>query len=292
VTIGGVIGEAWGLYTRFFVRFFVIGLVVFAALNLVYALLVEAISSDAEGAAVTLGILGFAIAVIGTTWLQGAFVYAVRDARDGSFDSTLGDVFARVSPAVIPLLVAGLLAGLGIAIGFVLLVIPGLFLLTIWAVIGPVIVVEGTGALDSFGRSRALVRGYGWTVLAIVLVTGLLSAIASGILRAVFSFLPRFFEILVGGTIAQAVVAPLMAIAIAVTYFRLREAHGDAAPALEACRSPPRASAVAPRRRRPPRSARRGSRPPRPSSTCGSGSPSGATATSAACSSARTPTAS
>jgi hypothetical protein len=210
VTIGGVIGEAWRLYTRFFVRFFVIGLVVFAALNLVYALLVEAISSDAEGAAVTLGILGFAIAVIGTTWLQGAFVYAVRDARDGSFDSTLGDVFARVSPAVIPLLVAGLLAGLGIAIG-----------------------VEGTGALDSFGRSRALVRGYGWTVLAIVLVTGLLSAIASGILRAVFSFLPRFFEILVGGTIAQAVVAPLMAIAIAVTYFRLREAHGDAVPALE-----------------------------------------------------------
>ena len=233
MTIGGVIGEAWRLYTRFFVRFFVIGLVVFAALNLVYALLVEAISSDAEGAAVTLGILGFAIAVIGTTWLQGAFVYAVRDARDGSFDSTLGDVFARVSPAVIPLLVAGLLAGLGIAIGFVLLVIPGLFLLTIWAVIGPVIVVEGTGALDSFGRSRALVRGYGWTVLVIVLVTGLLSAIASGILRAVFSFLPRFFEILVGGTIAQAVVAPLMAIAIAVTYFRLREAHGDAVPALE-----------------------------------------------------------
>jgi hypothetical protein len=226
VTIGGVIDEAWGLYTRFFVRFFLLGLVVFAALNLVYALLVEATSSDADGAAVTLGILGFAIAVIGTTWLQGAFVYAVRDARDGSFDSTLADVFTRVSPAV-------LLAGLGIAIGFLLLVVPGLFLLTIWAVIGPVIVVERTGALDSFGRSRALVRGHGWTVLAIVLVMGLLSAIASGLLQAAFSFLPRFFEILVGGTIAQAVVAPLMAIAIAITYFRLREAHGDPAPALE-----------------------------------------------------------
>ena len=233
MTIGAVIGEAWGLYTRFFGRFFLLGLVVFAALNLVYALLVEAVSSDAEGAAVALGIVGFAIAVIGTTWLQGAFVYAVRDARDGSFDATLGDVFARVSHAVFPLLVAGLLAGLGIALGFVLLVVPGLFLLTIWAVIGPVIVVEGTSALDSFGRSRALVRGYGWTVLAIVLVMGLLSAIASGLLQAAFSFLPRFLEILVGGTIAQAVVAPLMAIAIAITYFRLREAHGDTVPALE-----------------------------------------------------------
>jgi hypothetical protein len=231
VTIGAVIGEAWTLYTGFFLRFFLLGLVVFAVLNLVYALLVEAISSDSNGAAAFLGIIGLAIAVIGTTWLQGAFVYAVQDARDGSFDASLGDVFARVSHAVFPLLVAGLLAGLGIALGFVLLIVPGLFLLTIWAVIGPVIVVERASALDSFGRSRALVRGHGWTVFAIVLIMGLLSAIASSLLQAAFAFLPRFLEILVGGTIAQAVVAPLMAIAIALTYFRLREAHGEAAAA-------------------------------------------------------------
>ena len=227
MTIGAVLGEAWSLYTRFFARFFLLGLVVFAALNLVFALLVEAISSDSEGAIAALGILGFAIAVIGTVWLEGAFVYAVQDARDGSFDSTLGDIFSRVSPAVLPLVVAGLLAGLGIALGFMLFIVPGLILLTIWAVIGPVI--ERTSALESFGRSRALVRGHGWTVFAIVLITGLLSSIASSILQTAFSFLPRFLEILVGGTIAQAVVAPLMAIAIALTYFRLREAQEEPA---------------------------------------------------------------
>jgi len=227
VTIGRVLDEAWTLYTRFFGRFFLLGLVVFAVVNLVYALLVEAISSDSAGAAVTLAILGVATAIIGTTWLQGAFVYAVQDARDGTFDSTLRDVFVRVSPAILPLLVAGLLAGLGIALGFVLFIVPGLFLLTIWAVIGPVIVIERSAALDAFGRSRTLVRGHGWTVFAIVLITGLLSGIASGILQAAFSFLPRFLEILVGGTIAQAVVAPFVAIALAITYFRLREAHGE-----------------------------------------------------------------
>jgi hypothetical protein len=227
VTIGGVLDEAWTLYTRFFGRFFLLGLVVFAVVNLVYALLVEAISSDSASAAVTLAILGVATAIIGTTWLQGAFVYAVQDARDGSFDSTLRDVFVRVSPAILPLVAAGLLAGLGIALGFVLFIVPGLFLLTIWAVIGPVIVIERSAALDAFGRSRTLVRGHGWTVFAIVLITGLLSGIASGILQAAFSFLPRFLEILVGGTIAQAVVAPFVAIALAITYFRLREAHGE-----------------------------------------------------------------
>ena len=226
MTIGAVLDEAWTLYTRFFGRFFLLGLVVFAIVNLAYALLVEAIANDSAGAAAALAILGLATAIIGTTWLQGAFVYAVQDARDGSFDSSLRDVFVRVSPAVLPLLVAGLLAGLGIALGFVLFIVPGLFLLTIWAVIGPVIVVERTGALDAFGRSRELVRGHGWTVFAIVLITGLLSGIASGILQAAFSFLPRFLEILVGGTIAQAVVAPVVATALAISYFRLHEAHG------------------------------------------------------------------
>lgn len=232
MSIRAVLDEAWTLFTRFFLRFFVLALVVFAAVNLLFALIVEAISSDNGGRAFWLAILGLATAVVGTTWLQGAFVFAVQDARDGSFDATLGEVFSRVSPSILPLLVAGLLAGLGIVAGLVLLVIPGLFLMTIWAVIAPVIVLEKRPPLGSFGRSRELVRGHGWTVFGIVVITGLLTGIASSILQAAFSFLPRFLEILVGGTIAQAIVAPFSAIALAITYFRLRDAHGgEPAPA-------------------------------------------------------------
>ena len=167
--------------------------------------------------------------MVGSTWLQGAFVYAVQDARDGVFDASLGEVFVPRLASIVPLLVAGLLAGLGIAVGLLLLIVPGLFLLTIWAVIAPVIVVEKRAALESFGRSRELVRGHGWTVFGIVLITGLLSGIASSLLQAAFSFLPRFLEILVGSTIAQAVVAPFGAIALAITYFRLRDAQRRAA---------------------------------------------------------------
>lgn len=228
MSIGTVLDEAWTLFTRFFLRFFLIALVVFASINLVYALLVEAISSDNDGAAVLLALVGLATAVIGATWLQGAFVYAVQDARDGTFDASIGQIFSRVAPSILPLLGAGLLAGLGIALGFLLLIIPGLFLITIWAVVAPVIVVEKPGVFAAFGRSRELVRGHGWTVFGIVIITALLSGIASALLQAAFSALPEFLEILIGSTIAQAVVTPFGAIAIAVTYFRLREADGDA----------------------------------------------------------------
>lgn len=231
MSIGGVLDEAWTLFTRFFLRFFLIALLVFAAINLLYALVVAAISSDNNGAAIALAVLGLATAVIGATWLQGAFVYAVQDARDGTFDSSLSQLFGRVAPSILPLLGAGLLAGIGIAIGFLLLIVPGFILLTIWSVIAPVVVIEKRPVFEAFGRSRALVRGYGWTVFFIVIITGLLSGIASALLQAAFSALPEFLEIFIGSTIAQAVVAPFGAIAIAITYFRLREAHGEAATA-------------------------------------------------------------
>jgi hypothetical protein len=224
VTIGVVLNETWTLFTRFFLRFFVIALVVFATVNLVYALVVTAISEDNDTAAFALGILALATVVVGTTWLQGAFVYAVQDARDGSFDASLSQVFSRVSSSIAPLIGASLLAALGIAFGFVLFIAPGLWLLTVWATIAPVIVVEKRRALESFGRSRELVRGHGWTVFGIVVITGLLSGIATTLLQAAFSFLPRFLEILIGSTIAQAAVAPFSAIAIAIMYFRLRDA--------------------------------------------------------------------
>lgn len=235
MTIGDVLNEAWTLYTKFFARFLVIALIVFAVVNAIYALLVVALEGDSDGAAAFLAVIGLAASLIGTFWLQGALVYAVQDVRDGTFDTKTGDVFRRVTPFLGTLVGAGLLAGLGIGLGFVLLVAPGLYLLTIWAVIAPAIVIEGKGIRESFGRSRELVRGFGWTVFAIVLITALLSGIASALLQAAFAFLPRYLEIFVGGTLAQAVTAPFMAVALTVLFFRLRDAKDETtdAPATE-----------------------------------------------------------
>ena len=88
-------------------------------------------------------------------------------------------------PVVLPLIGAGILAGIGIVIGLLLLLVPGLILLTIWSVIAPVIVVEHSGVIDAFGRSRALVKGNGWQVFGVILVVFLITAIVSFVLRAI-----------------------------------------------------------------------------------------------------------
>ena len=55
-------------------------------------------------------------------------------------------------------------------IGFILLIIPGLFLIVIWSVVAPVVVLERPGVFAAFGRSRELVRGNGWNVFAVIVL--------------------------------------------------------------------------------------------------------------------------
>lgn len=231
MTLGAVLSEAWSLYTRFFARFVIIAAIVFAAVNAAYALLDAALYEDDLGSTESWLLLAISVtaSVVGTFWLQGAFVKAVQDVRDGMFDSSTQEIFRAAAPVLGTLIVAGILAGIGIGIGFLLLIVPGVILLTWWAVIAPVIVVERKGVIDAFGRSKQLVGGSFWTVLGVVLVTAILTGVAGGILTALFSFLPRFLEIFVGGTIAQAVVAPFSAIALTLTYFKLRDAKEAAA---------------------------------------------------------------
>jgi hypothetical protein len=233
VTVGGVLGEAWGLYTKFFKRFFVIAAIVFLIINLFNAVLGWAIGTS-PGLAVFVALITTVVSLIGTFWLQGALVYAVDDVRDGRIDSSIGDLFERVQPYVGTLIGAGILAGLGIALGFILLIVPGLILLTWWCLIAPVIVLEKKHVGESFGRSRELVRGHGWTVFGIIIVTVLLSAIASGVIQSIFSFLDPFLRYWIGGTIANAIVDPFLAIALTLMYFHLRES-----PAAEAAAAAP-----------------------------------------------------
>src|SRR5690349_13475403 len=121
--------------------------------------LVVAIVNGLLATSFLLGLIGLAVSIVAGTLYQGMVVGLVSDVQDGRRDFSAGELIEATWPVVLPLIGAGILAGIGIAIGFLLLLVPGLFLLTIWAVIAPVIVVERSGAIDAFGRSRQLVKG-------------------------------------------------------------------------------------------------------------------------------------
>ena len=198
------------------------------------------------------GILGAlivaAIGTIATFWFQGMVVEAARDILDGRRDHTVGSLLRAAVPVIGPLLVAGIVAGIAIGIGLLLLIVPGLYLLTIWAVLAPVIVIERKDALSSFGRSRELVKGYGWQVFAVILVLFVLQFVVTAVIQALASSIA---DSVVGYSVAdllvRLLVAPLSAIAAAVLFFELKALRGEpvlatgaeAAPAAAAPSVPP-----------------------------------------------------
>jgi hypothetical protein len=224
LAIGDVLGEAWNLYKRFFGRFFMTALVVFAVLDLLSALASEAIG-DSVAAGVFWTLIAALIGVVGYFWVQAALVETVRDVRDGRADRTIGETFRAVQPRLPSVIAAGIVAAIGIAIGLVLLIVPGLYLLTIWSMLIPVIVIEERRAGEAFTRSHDVVRGNGWKVFGLVLVTFLLVGIASGVIRLVFAPLPDFLDVWLGSLVAHSVTVPFAAAALTTAYFRLTQSQ-------------------------------------------------------------------
>ncbi len=218
--IGDVLGEAWGLYKRFFWQFFLTAFVVFVVLDL-FSALADAAGGDSVLAHLFWILISAIVGIVGYFWVQGALVELVRDVRDGRADRTIGEIYQSVGPRLPALIVGGILAGIGIAIGLVLLIVPGLFLLTIWSMLVAVIVIEGKSAGEAFGRSREIVRGHGWEVFGLVIVTFILVEVASRVITLLFAPLPDFFDTWFGSLVGHSLTVPFAAAAITTAYFKL-----------------------------------------------------------------------
>lgn len=178
-----------------------------------------------------LAFVALVITLVATTLFTGMVVELVADIQDGRRDASAGQLLRAVTPVLGQLILVGIVAGIGILIGFILIVIPGLILATLWSVAAPVVVLERPGGLRALGRSRELVRGNAWNVFAVILLLVILvGVVGSGIevaADAAGNGVGLVVRVVVG-----ILTAPISALAAAVLYFELRKAHGGG-PAIE-----------------------------------------------------------
>lgn len=222
-SVGEVLNRVFDLYKQHF------GVLIPAAfwLFLVVSILGGVLSRTNALALLIFYVVSLAVAIL----YQGMVVSLVHDVQDGRRDSSVGDLFRSVGPVLGALIGASLLYGIAVGIGFILLIVPGCILLTIWAVIAPAIVIEKQDAMASFGRSRELVRGYGWPVFGSVIVATLITAIASIILLGIADAIAGGPILrIVFGALASTLTAPVGGLLAAVIYYRLLELKGESAP--------------------------------------------------------------
>lgn len=218
--IGEVLGEAWNLYKRFFGRFFLTAFIVFAILDLLTAAAHSA-SGDGWVSGAFWWIVAVVVGVIGYFWVQAALVATVDDVRDGRADRSIGETFQAVRPQLLSATLAGILAAIGVGIGLLLLIIPGLYLLTIWSMLIPVIVLERRSVGEAFGRSQDIVRGNWWPMFGLILIVFVGAGIVSGLVQAVFSPLPHFLDSWLGSLVGDSITVPFVAAAATTAYFHL-----------------------------------------------------------------------
>jgi hypothetical protein len=174
-------------------------------------------------------IVALLVNVVFSTLYAGMVVRLVEDVQDGRRDHSVGELLRSVTGVVVPLVLAGLLVGLAVAVGFVLLIVPGLIALTLFAVVAPAIVLERRGVVEALGRSRELVKGNGLQVFGVIVAIFLLTIVVGAIVSAIGDAAGTAGRI-VAEILVSTATAPLGALAAAVLYFELRGAPAAADP--------------------------------------------------------------
>src|SRR5215831_299079 len=213
--LSGVLTETWALYRRYAAHFLLISFVIY----LVTAVLVALLSLA--------GIFGYFLGAIidlaAVFLLQAALVKAVQDVRDGRVDLNLSQTVQAALPYLLPVAAAGILA----AIGIILIIVPGLILLTFWCLIVPFIVIGETGPIDAFKKSWQTVRGYAWNVFGTLVLVFLIYLAFSIVLGLILLFLPNWLRSFVSSVVVGTLVAPFLALVITLIYYRLIAAHAS-----------------------------------------------------------------
>src|SRR5712692_8196376 len=218
--VGRVLNRTASVFSRNFLTFFIVTAVASLPLLLFKS---PTETGSVSGQAIALFFVGLFLAVILYTLSQAIVLYgAFQDMRGRpvnlgeSLQVGLNRFFAIVGLAI----VMGILAMLG----FMLLIVPGLILLTMWFVATPVCVVERLGPNASLRRSSQLTKGHRWKIFGLMLVLLIISMAVTPTIEYALAAIGGSMLSLIGNVIWNGVWGAFYAISVVVTYHDLRVA--------------------------------------------------------------------
>jgi hypothetical protein len=207
VSIGRIFGRAFGTLGSNPVATFGIAFLFGALPSLFVAygiqfVRAETLSRAGTVAAVAVAIFTILVSIMLAMITQGALVRATVAHSEGREASFAESAMAGLSVAL-PLFLLGLASGIGIALGFLFLVVPGIILYIMWSVAAPAMVEERLGVTDALGRSSELTSGARWKIfglsLVVLVVYWLFSAVVAMLAMSFYGGPMQFAEAANGG---------------------------------------------------------------------------------------------
>jgi len=163
------------------------------------AITLMGINPETADFSATLAIVGIGVFII--TLMAGIVLWAAlllqMDAFAKGQTKSLGDAVMGGLPFFLPLLVAFIVYTVGLVIGLILLIIPGIILAVYWLQFMPAAVLERAGPIGCLTRSYQLIRGSWWR-------TAILYSVWGVIIGVVYSIVIVF---VIGGIIGTGIAA-------------------------------------------------------------------------------------
>ena len=235
-SIGSVIGETFSLYGGNFLKFSLIGILIYLPILVILALTlgVEAVTGagmfdfetgtpDPGAVAAMAGGLGLTmvLTLVAFALGSGAITYGAIESKSGQ-QVSVGGMLGRAFVRMVPLIGASLLVFVLVFLGFMLFVIPGIILSLMMAVVWPVVLAENIGPVEAMRRSRELTKGHKWGIFGAYIVVGILSSLIQSVFLVIVFFGGATGAIL-GDLIGSAVSLSLSSTFMAALYTNLRE---------------------------------------------------------------------
>jgi hypothetical protein len=164
--VGVVLRRALTLRPGDWGHLFVLALMVFLPIGAVEGLLDRLADQDLTITVVIVALSALASALIGEVFYSGAVAGLIAETPEGGRRPTILELARRLP--LLRLLAADVLVTAVVIAGALLLIVPGLIFFVWFAFVAPSIEIEKRGLWDAFRRSRELVRGRFWIVLALV----------------------------------------------------------------------------------------------------------------------------
>lgn len=173
------------------------------------------------------------LSLLMSSLVQGATTFVYGEAYAGR-QTPIGRASKVGLSKALQIVLLSLAIGVPVLLGFIFCIVPGVFLMTVWYVSQPVLVLENKGIFASMSRSKSLVEGYFGKTLGILVIATLLNFVLSWALSIPLSLVTDSAGIwsdaantnvalngLVNGCLS-AIVAPFAAAFAVVAYFDLR----------------------------------------------------------------------
>jgi hypothetical protein len=230
LTIGELLDRTFFLYRRHFALF--VGIAAIPGLFRLAAQILVTLATPAVASVsfTLLALLAGMFLLLATAALtQAATVVAVSRLHLGR-ETTIADAFDAIRPRLGEFMALIVSMSLRILVGFMFLVVPGVLLALMYALTMPVAVLEGKGVSASLARSAELTQGHRGRIFliylllfALILIVTLVwqvpTMIATNLLQDGEGSVVGQLLLQVGGFATQAVLGPVVTIAIALVYY-------------------------------------------------------------------------